>query len=256
MSFIIAVIVFITSGLTLYSGFGLSTILMPIFAIFFPISVAIALTALIHLINNIFKLAVLWHNINWSVTWRFGSTAIFAAIPGAWLLVALSDLPTMISYEIAGKTASVTPIKMMVGVLLMAFATVEFSSVSKKIKPSPSLLPFGGLLSGFFGGLTGHQGAFRSLFLIHMNLDKHSFIATNAAIAALIDIPRLIIYGMNITVLKNHVEVHLIVIATVAAFAGVVVAKNSLQKITINCIKKLIATFVYTLSLLLILGLI
>ena len=36
----------IVAGLTLFSGFGLGTLLMPAFAIFFPVEVAIAATAL------------------------------------------------------------------------------------------------------------------------------------------------------------------------------------------------------------------
>jgi len=35
----------LTSGLTLFSGFGLGTILMPVFALFFPLPLAIAATA-------------------------------------------------------------------------------------------------------------------------------------------------------------------------------------------------------------------
>lgn len=41
-----------TSALTLFSGFGLGTILTPVFAIFFPIEVAIASTAVVHLSNE------------------------------------------------------------------------------------------------------------------------------------------------------------------------------------------------------------
>lgn len=256
MSFIIAVIVFITSGLTLYSGFGLSTVLMPILAVFFPITIAIGLTALIHLINNFFKLVLLWHDINWSVTWKFGTSAIIAAIAGSWVLISLSDLPILLSYKVVGKVAAITPIKMTVGILLIIFATVEFLPIGNKIKIPSSFLPLGGLLSGFFAGLSGHQGAFRSIFLVHMHLDKHAFIASNAAISAFIDIPRLIVYGTNITLLRNHVEVHIILIATISALAGTWVAKNKLKKITITDIQKLIAILVYALSILLILGLI
>jgi uncharacterized protein len=34
----------ITSGLTLYSGFGLGTFLLPIYSLFFPLEVAVAST--------------------------------------------------------------------------------------------------------------------------------------------------------------------------------------------------------------------
>jgi hypothetical protein len=39
---------FAASGLTLFAGFGLGTLLMPVVALFFPVDVAIAITALVH----------------------------------------------------------------------------------------------------------------------------------------------------------------------------------------------------------------
>lgn len=55
---IVSVASLVTAGLTLYSGFGLGTLLMPVFALFFPIEVAVAATAIVHGANNIFKIAV------------------------------------------------------------------------------------------------------------------------------------------------------------------------------------------------------
>ena len=53
---IISIVALLVSGLTFFSGFGLGTLLMPAFALFFPIEVAVAATAIVHLANNIFKL--------------------------------------------------------------------------------------------------------------------------------------------------------------------------------------------------------
>jgi hypothetical protein len=44
------------SFLTFYSGFGLGTILLPVFALFFPVELAVGLTGIVHLLNNLFKL--------------------------------------------------------------------------------------------------------------------------------------------------------------------------------------------------------
>lgn len=46
----------IASLLTFFSGFGLGTILTPVFAIFFPLEIVVALTGVVHFLNNIFKL--------------------------------------------------------------------------------------------------------------------------------------------------------------------------------------------------------
>ena len=47
------------SMISLFSGFGLATLVMPVFAVFFPIPVAVASTAVVHVLNNLFKLVLL-----------------------------------------------------------------------------------------------------------------------------------------------------------------------------------------------------
>ncbi len=73
---VICSVALLASALTLYSGFGLGTILMPVFAIFFPIDVSIALTAIVHFLNNILKLILLWKKANWDIVVKFGLPAL------------------------------------------------------------------------------------------------------------------------------------------------------------------------------------
>lgn len=54
---LICLTAFLVSGLTLFSGFGLGTVLMPAFAVFFPLPVAIAATAISTVIVDIVRLA-------------------------------------------------------------------------------------------------------------------------------------------------------------------------------------------------------
>ena len=55
---LISIVAFIGSGLTFFSGFGLGTVLLPVFALFFPVQVAVGLTAVVHFLNNLFKLGL------------------------------------------------------------------------------------------------------------------------------------------------------------------------------------------------------
>jgi hypothetical protein len=48
-----------TAVLTLFSGFGLGSLLLPVFALFFPLESAVAVTAIVHLCNNLFKVGLL-----------------------------------------------------------------------------------------------------------------------------------------------------------------------------------------------------
>lgn len=109
-------------------------------------------------------------------------------------------------------------------------------------------------MSGFFGGLSGHQGAFRSAFLLHAGLDTRQFIACNALIATLVDITRLIVYGLNLSLIMEQVDIPLIAAATVAAFAGVLAGKAGLRSVTIGMVQRLVAGMLLTLGVLLMAG--
>jgi len=80
---VVCVVAFVVSALTLFSGFGLGTLLMPAFAVFFPAPVALAATAVVHLANNLFKLALVGRRADGGVVARFALPAVPAAMAGA-----------------------------------------------------------------------------------------------------------------------------------------------------------------------------
>ncbi len=82
---IICIVVLLVAALTFFSGFGLGTLLMPAFALFFPLEVAIATTAIVYLLNNLFKLFLVGRDASKKVVLLFGLPAtVFAmgAEPG------------------------------------------------------------------------------------------------------------------------------------------------------------------------------
>jgi hypothetical protein len=92
---LIGLVALLASGLTLFSGFGLGTILTPVFALFFPIPVAVAATAVVHLANNLFKFTLMARQADWKVVLRFSVPAALAAIGGASLLTWFDRLPIL-----------------------------------------------------------------------------------------------------------------------------------------------------------------
>jgi hypothetical protein len=191
---IICIAAFLTSILTFFSGFGLGTILMPVFALFFPIDIAIALTGVVHFANNLFKMALVGKMADKKVLMRFGIPAIAASFLGAWLLMKITVLPSLFQYEMWGREFEVTPVKLIIAILLLFFSLFEFIPRFKKMQFGKNKLILGGVLSGFFGGLAGIQGALRSAFLIKSGLSKEAYIATGVIIASLVDFTRLWVY--------------------------------------------------------------
>lgn len=249
----IAVFTFLASFLSFFSGFGLGTILMPVIAIFFPLEIAIALTAIVHLLHNVLKTGFLWRAIDWKVAIRFGLVALIASIPGALLLKELSGVAPISEYTFLGIKGAFSILHICIGFLLILFATLEaFPLKTFRFKN----LVIGGVVSGFFGGLSGNQGAFRSLFLINTNLNKNVFIGTNACIAVFVDIVRLVVYSLSFHHLLTHSNVTLLSIATIASIAGVVLGAFLLEKVTIGIIQKMIVILLYLFGCLLILGII
>src|SRR6218665_813974 len=112
--FIIALVSLFGAGLTLFSGFGLGTILMPVFAAFFPVNTAIAMTAVGHLLNNIFKLFLLGRKTDLQTILRFVLPSVMAALAGAWLLTFISDSGHIAQYTIGDRLFLITPLKLLV----------------------------------------------------------------------------------------------------------------------------------------------
>jgi len=234
---VICVVAVVVAGLTFFTGFGLGTLLLPGFSVFFPITVAVALTGVVHFLNGLFKLVLVGRHADLRVAARFGVPAIVAAYAGARLLVWLSDLEPLWSYRLAGHAFEVMPVKLAVAVLMAAFAALEGVPRLAKLSVGSRWLPLGGLLSGFFGGLSGHQGALRSVFLVRSGLSKQSFVGTGAVIAAVVDVSRLIVYTQQVLVLEWREHGPLLAAATASAFVGAFVGSRLLEKISLRAIE-------------------
>ncbi len=253
---IVCAVAFVGSCLTLFSGFGLGTLLIPAFGLFFPIDVTIALTAIVHFLNNIFKFLMLGSHGDKQVVIKFGVPSVLAALAGAWLLTTLTDLSPVLKYFIGTKSFVVLPVKLTIGVLLIFFALFDIVPSLAKLQFSRKYLSLGGLLSGFFGGISGMQGALRSAFLVRAGLSKEAFIGTGIAIACLIDTARLTIYWKEIFIVQHQYNYILITAATLSAFAGAYLGSLFLKKVTIKSLQFFVAFMLIIFGVLLSLGII
>ena len=246
---VVSIAALFASALTLFSGFGLGTLLMPVVAIFFPIEVAIAITAMVHLANNLFKVALLGKKASRSVLLSFGVPAVVTAFLGALVLGWLSVVPSILEYSAFGNQMQVSPLKLVVGMLILAFVTLELSPKFSSIALDRKYLPYGGVVSGFFGGLSGHQGAFRSMFLLKAGLSKEEFVATGVMLAVMVDTSRMLIYGWEMSGQHHGIEWPLVIAASVSAFVGAYLGSRMLKKITIKSIQVMVSLLLVVVSL-------
>lgn len=253
---LISLAAFLTAILTFFSGFGLGTILMPVFAIFFPIDIAIALTGVVHFANNLFKVALVGKKTDKKVLLRFGVPAIIASFVGAWLLLKMTVLPSLFTYKLFEKELTVTPVNLIIAILLVVFAFLEIIPSFQKVQFGKDKLVLGGVLSGFFGGLTGIQGAIRSAFLIKSGLSKEAYIATGVMIACFIDFTRLSVYITRFSASSLNENLVLVISATLSAIVGAYIGMKLLKKVTFRSIQILVAIMLIAISIALAMGLI
>jgi uncharacterized membrane protein YfcA len=246
---IVATAAFFAAGLTLFSGFGLGTLLMPVIAMFVPADVAIGVTAIVHCANNLFKLGLLGKQANFDVVLKFGIPAVLAAFCGAILLGWLTTFPALFEYSLFGSVKEITLIKLIIGMVIIAFVAVELSPVFSSIKLDKEFLPAGGIISGFFGGLSGHQGAFRSMFLLKAGLSKEQFVATGVVLAVMVDLSRMSIYGLDALFTHKNIDWSIVIAATLSAFVGSFFGSRLVKKITIHSIQMIVSCLLVVISL-------
>ena len=249
----------VTAGLTLVSGFGLGTLLLPLFALFFPLEVAVAVTAIVHGANNAFKIALVGRQADRSLVLTFGLPAILAALAGASALSYMSHFGELLSYSLGPRVAVITPLKLVMAGLMLAFALLELSPRLRSFEFGREHLILGGLLSGFFGGLSGHQGALRSAFLVKVGVSAQVFVGTAAVIGFLVDVTRIAGYLFFFLLIgtTRPVEIEqwpLILTGVMAAFLGVLIAKRFLHKIRMSTIQTLTGVLLLGIALALGLG--
>lgn len=251
---IVSAAALIVAALTLFSGFGLGTLLMPVMAIFFPVEIAVAATAIVHLANNIFKSILVGRHANFKVLLRFAVPAVLAAFPGALLLTVFSDMRPWAEWSAGANIFEILPVNILIGILMVMFAFVELMPYFEKLTIGQRWLPLGGILSGFFGGVSGHQGALRSAFLTKSGLTREAFIGTSVLTAIMVDISRLAVYGVSFFSSKTDIFAEpdmkgILICGILAAFAGSYAGTRLIKKVTMRNIQVIVGAMLLALAL-------
>ncbi|MEO9532116.1 MAG: sulfite exporter TauE/SafE family protein [Crocinitomicaceae bacterium] len=251
--FVLILVAFGASWLTFYSGFGLGTLLTPVFIFLFrdPL-LAIACTAIVHFSNNLFKFLLMKKSVDWKIAGPFALAAIPAAFLGSYL-IQYTNTVSIHEYAMNGELYQIELLNVIFGVVLIGFALIELIPKWSLAFSKQSLL-LGGAVSGFFGGLSGHQGALRSAFLIKYKLDKNVFIATGIIVALSVDIVRTPMYFRNIDISDISGGWIYIFIALAAALIGAITGKFFLKKMKLSFLNISVSIAMIVFGIVLILG--
>ena len=169
---------FFAAALTVPAGFGLATMITPIVFLWLEPHEAVAVVGIVHGSHNAWKLKVLRSSVDYSAVRRYGWAMVVGALLGAALNTAVEA----------------DPLLLIVGVALVVLPLLSISERWTNVRLPDAEDRIGGFGSGFFGGLTGHQGALRAMFLQKRLPNKTEYAATAAVLALVVHVTRVPVY--------------------------------------------------------------
>ena len=211
---LVAIGSFLAAALTVPAGFGLSTILTPLVLLLMGPHEAVAVVAVVHGAHNAGKFAALKESVDFEAFRRYGVWLVLGAILGAAL-----------QNEVPQK-----PLLALIGAFLVSLPLLSMSEGWTGYRIPEANDSLGGFGSGFMGGLTGHQGALRAMFLTRRLPDKMTYAATASVLALCVDLSRVPVYLLfRYDEMSQHAALTLVLV--ISALIGVRVGKTWLERL-------------------------
>lgn len=231
---IIALII-LASAMGTVSGFGTSTIMMPILMVFFPTAEALLFVSMIHWFNAIWRLITFRKGFHLKLVLSYGLVGIVAAHFGAKAFFQIDE----------------HLVERVIAVFLLFYSFFLYFKPSFKLKFNIYNSALAGSISGFIAGLIGMGGAIRGAFLSAFNFEKTVYLANAALILVLIDSSRLVTYlnqGLSFNNLLGLSTME-ILYAIFASFVGVQIGKVAVNKIPQRFFRVIIAVFLFAIAI-------
>lgn len=224
--FYLSVLTLIASTVGTITGFGTSTIMIPVLVIFFPPVEAIFLVAIIHWFGDLWKVTLFRSGFNLRLLLLFGVVGLATSYFGAYISLGANEQILL----------------RLLGAFLAAYALFLVFESKLKIPAGNITALSGGALSGFFAGMFGIGGPLRSAFLSVFDLPKAVYIATAGAIGMLVDMTRIITYFTGGATLPKELWYGLLLFIPIS-FLGAQIAKKIVDKIPQNQFRAVVAVF-------------
>jgi uncharacterized membrane protein YfcA len=201
-------------GIASIAGFGIGSLLTPVFATTVATQIAVAAVSIPHVVGTAARFWLLRGQIDRQLLVKFGLTSAAGGLTGALLQARTSSAGLSIVF----------------GVLLLFVAASELTGLSTRMRFRGAAAWIAGALSGLLGGLVGNQGGIRSAAMLGVDVPRHAFVGTATAVALIVDGARLPVYLAT----SGHELLELwpaIALATVAVVCGTVFGHRLLIRI-------------------------
>jgi len=224
---LLCVLIFVASGVGTSSGFGTSTVMIPVMTLFLPLPITLLFVGIIHLCGDIWKVLLFKRGFEWKLVLGFGISGIVASFLGASLSL----------------HAQALPLKRILGAFLILYVIYLLVKRNWSLPKTHTTAVFGGCLSGLSAGFFGVGGAVRGAFLMAFNLPKEVYIFTSGLIALFIDVTRISRYIWGGTRLEQNLLLALLA-GIPFSFIGAYLAKRFLDKLPQKIFRVFVSFFV------------
>ncbi|MHB1311614.1 MAG: TSUP family transporter [Gemmatimonadaceae bacterium] len=226
-SAVLLVVAVLAGATASVAGFGIGSLLTPLFALRVGMPVAVAAVALPHALATTLRCWRLRDTINLTVLRRFGIVSAGGALAGALLQAPLG------AQRLGG----------VLGLLLVLTGLAALTGWNARLHPHGATSIALGALSGLFGGLAGNQGGVRSAAMLGFDLEARAFVATATATGLMVDAARTPVYLRNSwgAVLGLAVPV---LIASIGVVGGTLGGERLLGGLSVATFRKLVGAII------------
>jgi uncharacterized protein len=229
---LVAVASLVAGAIPSVSGFGIGSILTPVFNTHVDMRLAVAAVSIPHLIATFLRFWTMRRDTNWPVLKTFGLMSAAGGLLGALL-----------------QRTATSPVLMFVFAGVLVFVGLAgLTGLSQRLRFGKAAGWVAGAASGFLGGLVGNQGGIRSAALLGYDLSPSAFVATATAIGLIVDFARMPVYMVS----EGHRLPDLraaILIALAATVAGTILGERILARIPPRIFRKVVALLVLVLGI-------
>ena len=223
---LIALLTLIASAVGTVTGFGTSTIMVPLLVAFLPLPQVLLLVGVIHWFGDIWKMLLFRSGVQWKLILLFGGTGIVATVIGGLLVFQAPE----------GVLARA------LGAFLLAYVVFVFIKPRFRIPQTMPTALSGGALYGLSAGIFGVGGAVRGAFLAAYDLPKAVYIFTSGAIGLVVDSGRIVTYWSQGAQFETRLLWGLLLFVPVS-FAGAKIAERIVERIPQDRFRLVVAVF-------------
>jgi uncharacterized membrane protein YfcA len=213
------------------AGFGIGSILTPVFNTHVDMRLAVAAVSIPHVAATAVRF------------WRMRRATDRGVLKSFGLMSAAGGLTGALLQQYAS-----SPVLIIVFATLLVFVGVAgLTGLSERIRFGRRAGWIAGAVSGLLGGLVGNQGGIRSASLLGYDLSPAAFVATATAIGLIVDAARMPVYvATEAHRLVQHGPA--IIVATAGTVAGTLAGERVLKRIPPRLFRKLVALLVLALG--------